>query len=322
MSHCNSDSYKASFIKTFLSHNGFRQYNVEVSKRLGHIEYAILLNDLIDQYAYLEENNALISHIKYGDGLMYYTIQQAYKRCGIHKDSFDSAIKLFIKLGFIIDSVKFGMPPTRHFRLDFQAIHEWLFSNNVSKLRKPAIHNAETRNIYCGNPQPDESKNESKKESKRDRMSENKSSFCKDDKIVFFDPFTYKLRDGSTLSPIMARTLAKKLKEPKFRVQCRLNVQWYESEIDKGTPVKTTHEKMLQFAISNNMASKENQLCNNRMYAQIMKEEHKLQGLIILKTVVKLEKKDGSVPESIKLNLPETTFSEILDRYIENYKDK
>ena len=324
----NQDNHKAILIKSILTHKGYRQYNIAVAKRLGGIEYAVLLCDLIDQLAYLEENNMLVSHVKYGDGLMYYKISQAYDRCAISKDSFETGIKILSSLGFIKDIVKFGIPPVRYFRLDLNVIFEWLFSKNVSKLRKPAIYNEEIRNTNFGNPQTYDNYNESNTNPNNRSPSisppppPNKSFSLKEDKISFFDPFKYKLKNGQPVGDIMAKTLAKKMKDPLERSKIIAAVEWYHQQVDAGNPVKKTHESWLQYAITNDMGSKGNRLWKNEMYAKLMKEEHKLHGLEIKKTVVWMDKKDGNRPESIGLNLPEETFANALDNYIKIMKLK
>lgn len=320
--------HNAVLIKSLLTHKGYRQYNVAVAKRLGGIEYAILLCDLIDQLAYLEETKQLVSHVKYGDGLMYYKINQAYDRCGISKDSFESGIKLLSSLGFIKDIVKFGVPPTRYFRLDLEAIYQWLFSKNVSKLRNSAIQTEEFRNSNCGNPQTYDNYNESntkpinRSSSISPPSPRNKSLSLKEDKIAFFDPFKYKLKNNQPLTEVMSKTLAKKMKDPLEAAKIQAAVQWYENQVDSGNPVKKTHESWLQYAITNDMGSKNNRIWKNQMYAKLMKEEHKLHGLNIMKTVVQLDKKDGNRPESIGFNLPEETFENALDNYIKLMKIK
>jgi hypothetical protein len=318
--------HKTKIISLFLRSKNYRQYNIPIAKSLGKIEYAVLLTDMIDQYFHFEDENTLVSHPKYGDGLMFYTIDKAYERCAMNRDSFDSGIKLFIKLGFIKDYVLFGMPPKRYFRLDFEAIYEWVIQNNSTNLRNSSKQFAETRKLICGNPQTYESNNESKKETNirlqaDGKESQKSSSSLKRQEIVSFDPFTYQLADGKTLSPIMAKTLAKQMKDPKLLSLILANVSWYESQIQKGnTPRK--HEAYLQSAITKNYAAKDNGSASNLLYARFLKEDLNLDGMKIMKTVVQLDKKDGSKPESISLNLPEQTFASILDNYIKNIQNK
>ena len=324
---------KSNIIQIFLRSKNYRQYNIPVAKALGRIEYAVLLTDLIDQFYHLQEEGKLVSHIKYGDGLMYYMVKQAYERCAICRDSFDSGLDLFIKLGFIKDSVRFGTPPKRYFRLDLHALNEWLFSNINYKERNSAVQRAETRSLKSGIPQTNEYKNESNNESdirfkermaksddkKNERPPDKDSSSFKNQKFVSFDPFSYKLRNGNPLSMIMARTLAKKMKDAKESEIIKANVEWYENQIDSGaSPLK--HEAYLQFAITKNLAQKYDRNSKNSLYAKFMKEENKSLGIKILKSVVQLDKRDGSKYESISLDLPEKTFSIILENFIETQK--
>src|SRR6185503_20609238 len=99
------------------------------------------------------------------------------------------------------------------------------------------------------------------------------------------------------------------------------NIQWYEDQVKKGAKIKK-HEAYLQSAISKNRAAKDNKIASNLIYARFLKEDRNLHGINILKTVVQLDKKDGSKPESISLNLPDETFSSILDRYVKTMENK
>jgi len=322
---------KQILVRAFISDERFRKYNVDIAKRLGGIEYAILLNDLVDQDAYLTRENILVSHVKYGDGLMYYTQAQAYDRCGINRDSFESGIKLFIDLGFIKDAVVFGIPPKRHFKMDLVAIYDWIFSNKDYKMRKPANQDGETRKSICGNPHTNDNYNESKKKSinrstplppQNETPTKNKSSSFERERIGFFDPLKYKLRNGDLLKQVTARSFLKKMQDPLMAKIISANVAWYEKQMDEGIKPKKSHEAYLQWAIEKNMAAKEDVKWRNEMYAKVMKEEHKLSGLHILKTVVQLDKKNGSRPESISLNISETAFSDAVDAYITQQKNK
>lgn len=320
----NLQMHKASVIKSLLTHKGYRQYNVSVSKRLGGIEYAVLLNDLIDQYDHLEETDQLVSHLKYGDGLMYYTINQAYERCGISKDSFEAGLKLFISLGFFSCVVKFGIPPKRYFKIDLGKIYDWLFSNNVYNLRKPANCIEETRKTFCGNPQTNDKENDIynntyNRSTPPPSTSKEKSSSYKNNKIVF-DPTTYKLKNGKNLKDITIKSYLNKMKDPVQRHRIESNVIWYENQVDSGLK-PDNHEAVLQYAITKDMARVSNAAWTNETYAKLMKEEHKLNGLKILKTVVHLDKMDGSKPESVSLNLPHESFSSIIDNYISTTKE-
>lgn len=321
------DQYlKIQFVLDFISDENYRKYNVVLAKRLGGIEYAILLTDLIDMFKYLSKNKMLVSHIKYGDGLMYYTQTQAYDRCGINKDSFTSGKQKLIDIGLISDVVRFGMPPRNYFRLNFITIYDFIISNNVSKKRNSANQLAETRQLITGNPLPDEKYDESKKESKDRSFSRveiptpNLSPSSKEEIIASFDPFKFVLLSGEYLKDITARSLTKKMKDPKLAFLIRTNVSWYlKNAIGKKID---NHEAYLQNAISQDYAGKEDNKAKNQLYARFMREEHNLSGIKILKTVVQLEKQSGVPCESINYNLPEKTFCDAIDNYVKYYKNK
>jgi hypothetical protein len=310
-----------------LSHENYRQYNVPIAKKLGGIEYAILLNDMLDQYKHLMSKNMLVSHVDYGDGLMYYTQAQAYERCGISRKWFESGLKLFMKLGFLSTIVKFGAPPKRYFKLDVLAIYDWKTSNKDYIMSQGANRNVPKDKSKCPKGHTNDIYNDSYEDSK-DRYppsppkNSTLSPSLKKEKIAFFDPLTYKLKNDQPLKQITARSLAKKMKDPVQEAIIRANVNWYEEQIESGVIPRTSHEQFLQFAISKDMASQANTCWKNDAYARFFKDENKLRGLKILKTVVQLDKMDGSKPESISKNLPEKTFCSALDNYHQIMKNK
>jgi hypothetical protein len=221
------------------------------------------------------------------------------------------------------------MPQKRYLKLDISAIYGWAFSNNVCRVRKSANKLAETRKHVSGNPLRNDKENDSYS-IPNNRLCDppppkpipKKSPSLKKHEAVSFDPFSYKLKDGSPLQEITAKSFAKKMKDPKQAFLILSNVEWYEKQVEKGIKPKSSHERFLQFAISNDLASKENIIANNDLYAQFVKDEHKLNGIKILKTLVQLDKKNGSKPESISKNLPEITFSNIIDNYVKHMKLK
>lgn len=137
---------------------------------------------------------------------------------------------------------------------------------------------------------------------------------------AFFDPFTYRLRNGDKLDLRTARAFAKYSGDALKKLVA--NVAWYEQQIDKGTVPKTTHEKFLQWAIKKDMAKSESDIWQNDLYARWQKEEHRLHGMTILKTVVQLDKKDGNRPESVSKALNSASFAAIIDNYTQGIKSK
>jgi len=322
-----TDQEKKLLVYTFVSEENFRKYNVQIAKKLGGIEYAILLNDLVDQFRHLEKNKMLVSHIKYGDGLMYYTQTQAFDRCAISRSSFEKGLEILVDLGIIDTIVKFGVPMKRYFRINMIAIYDWLVSNKDYRMLKSTNCNVEINKLKCGNQHRNDKYNESKEEIyNRSPYSpppeSKKSSSFKEKEIASFDPVTYRLRNGQPLKQVTAMSLRKKMRDPKFSFIILSNIAWYEKQIDSGVKPKKSHEAFLQFAITNDMASKDELSWRNEMYAKIVKEEYKLSGMKILKTVVQMDKKDGSKPESISLNLPEETFSNIIQQFALNQGNK
>lgn len=135
-----------------------------------------------------------------------------------------------------------------------------------------------------------------------------------------FDSFKYRLKDGQLLTLRTSRAFAKYNYIERERLIN--NIIWYEEQIDKGIIPKTSHEQMLQWAIKNNMAGKEENKYQNFLYVNYLKEENKLKGINILKTVVQLSKFNNSLPESISLELNHSQFCNVIDDYVRFEKSR
>lgn len=132
--------------------------------------------------------------------------------------------------------------------------------------------------------------------------------------IVSFDPETYTMPNGNRLSLQMRRCLAKYTPEQMRRASA--NVQYFEKMLKQGTK-PANFESYLQACISKNYAQGEDNAWKNRIYALLMKEEHNLHKLEILKTVIRFQRSVNEPPESISYSLPTETFETALEKYIE-----
>lgn len=131
-----------------------------------------------------------------------------------------------------------------------------------------------------------------------------------------FDPFTYRLKNGKPLALQTARAFAKYNDDQKHRLL--RNVLWYENQIDQGVVPRKSHEQMLQWAITNDMASKQSYVFQNELYARLIAAEGSIPGLQILKTVVRIPSQFNNSCESISLDLPNQTFAETLKKHMRN----
>ena len=131
--------------------------------------------------------------------------------------------------------------------------------------------------------------------------------------FTVFQPHSYKLKNGDKLQYRTACAFAKYTGKALSRLKA--NVLWYEEYVDSGKPIKRSHEALLQYAVTNDMAAKEDTAFQNSLYAKLMSMEHPGAGMTILKTVVKLKKSDNSY-ESISFGLPVCTFAKIIDGHV------
>lgn len=129
-----------------------------------------------------------------------------------------------------------------------------------------------------------------------------------------FDPFSYELKNGKRLDIRTARSFAKYFGDQRERLL--RNVLWYEKQIDQGILPNKSHDQMLQWAIKNDMASKESYVFQNELYAKFLLSSSSITGLQILKTVVRIPSKFHNNYESLSLTLPHKTFTEALKKYI------
>lgn len=130
---------------------------------------------------------------------------------------------------------------------------------------------------------------------------------------IAFDPEEFILPNGAHLSDRMKRSLRKYTQE---QWQDLLpNVAYFQAQVAKGIHMPNP-EAYLQSCISKNYAKESDNSFQNRLYAEWAKDEYKLRGLQILKTVVKFKRSSREAEESISLSLPPESFSAALDGYI------
>lgn len=152
-------------------------------------------------------------------------------------------------------------------------------------------------------------------------QSSEKLSPSSNNKITaFFNPRTYRLKNGEPLSPRTQNAFAKYSFFEKERLLA--NVQHYEKHVNEGKPITSTHERFLQCCIRDDLARKEEYKQQNDLTVRWMIEEYKLKNIKIFQTVVQIRKNDYEPSESISKELPPKTFSEIFENHLNNYNLK
>lgn len=134
-----------------------------------------------------------------------------------------------------------------------------------------------------------------------------------DESTVPFDPDTFILPNGEPLSLKMRRAIKKYSETDKQKLHA--NVCYFIKKVKQGTRMDKP-EAYLQNCIKMNYAQQETNSWQNKIYAEWKKEEFKLHGLKILKSVVQFKRSTNEAEESLSFSLPTETFSEILDKYI------
>jgi hypothetical protein len=132
-----------SSILSFLNSDNYRVYNVLLARKLGSVNAAIMLSEIVQRYEYHKNKNELEVLKNHEGDWFYYTIDLCEERTGLTRDQQDPAINILIKMG-LIKKIISGVPPKRFFQIDEKKILENLLdSKNVSNLRK--IHK-----LNCG----------------------------------------------------------------------------------------------------------------------------------------------------------------------------
>jgi len=118
--------------------------------------------------------------------------------------------------------------------------------------------------------------------------------------------------DGSKLSTRTRRAFSKYNDQAKERLKA--NIVYFNVMLSLGMHPKKSYECMLQDFINKDYALKDKNKYQNLLYAQFVKLQHNLSNdeIFVMKTIVKINN------DSIALNLPPDTFTEILDNFIKH----
>ena len=135
---------------SFLNQNNFQTYNRSVAKHCKSVNASIMLSELVNRQDMHANNNELASHEKYGEGWFYYTADKAEERTCLSRKEQDTGIKILKKLD-LIESVVFGMPGKRYFRLNIDKILEvfGLSKSKSSLSQKAKLDSPKRRNKNC-----------------------------------------------------------------------------------------------------------------------------------------------------------------------------
>lgn len=128
--------------------------------------------------------------------------------------------------------------------------------------------------------------------------------------IVSFNPKTYKLKNGESLTDRMQGACFKYMKDPISYPKLLRNLQYYE----EYTGIISHHEKFLQNCLNEDYGNKQHIEAQNDLLARLFKEENKLSKMEILKSVVRIKKGDDLI--SVKKSLPMETFAANLQSFL------
>lgn len=102
-----------------LASSSFVTYNKDIAIAVG-VEEAIMLGEIASEYDYWLNHDGLTP-----DGFFYSTIQNVSEKTGLSEHKQREAVKTLQKLGLLECKVK-GIPATRHFKLNDEAIVNYL----------------------------------------------------------------------------------------------------------------------------------------------------------------------------------------------------
>lgn len=316
-------SESINYIEKFLNSGiEFRRYSVEVAKKLGHVAYAIVLADMLDQYIFFFKCKTLKSHIRHGDGLMFYTVQHAYERTAVKRRQFQTAIQKFMDLGLLSTVSKIDFEGKTYYKFDLEAVASHLQTMISEAMYKCTLPNVQNATSQSTNVQPMKTiKNPIQESRYVDGASA--PSFEKGRNIDSFDPATFLLADGSHLSFRTQKQLAKTMQNPAGLAKILRSINYYQEQIGRNVKPKKSHEIMLQWIINKDFGLKADYADQNELYAKFLVAENKLSNIEILKSVIVF--KMGRHSESLSKDMqPEnfaSTFNHLLNKFKENEKN-
>ena len=108
-------------ILDWLCSDNCRVYSVEVARKIGSINAAIYLSELVQRFEYHSIRNELIDDERHGKGWFCYTAEKCLDRTSMSIKEQKTALCYLIRLG-LIEQKNFGVPCKRHFRINKKAL--------------------------------------------------------------------------------------------------------------------------------------------------------------------------------------------------------
>lgn len=119
-----------------LNHANYQIYNRQIARKLGSVDAAIMLSELINRYQYHKEHNELLTFEKFEGEWFFYTVEKCEERTVLSRREQERTVKNLISNG-LIEKIQFGLPAKRHFKLNIDNIEEFMdFSKNLSRTHK------------------------------------------------------------------------------------------------------------------------------------------------------------------------------------------
>ncbi len=109
--------------------DNYRTYNIEVARKLGSINAAILLSELAGRYNYHKIRGELYIDKKHGGDWFYHTIESIEDRTCLTRKNQDTAYLILESAGLIEKKIM-GIPAKRYFRIKSNAIMSLFFTPN------------------------------------------------------------------------------------------------------------------------------------------------------------------------------------------------
>jgi hypothetical protein len=131
-------------VRSYVGGQKYRSVHLERGKRIGHMEELFLV-DLLDFEEFLEDNNRLI-HIEGKEGLFfYYDRVQAWNRLGLSDKQLSTLVKSLVDQGILIYHT-IGIPPRRHFQINYEAVSE-ISKSNYNSAKRTILNSENLENL-------------------------------------------------------------------------------------------------------------------------------------------------------------------------------
>lgn len=138
---------------SLISQGEFRTINLEIARKLGSINAALFLSDLVDRYKFHKSRNETIKLEGHNLEWFYYTVDTCEERTTLTRYEQDPCVKKLVELE-IIEVKLIGLPPKRHFCINPEKLlaHILAQKNSTNLGKNPESRRGKTPKRFALKP--------------------------------------------------------------------------------------------------------------------------------------------------------------------------